>query len=323
MGFRESAAETAALGNARLRCPGAFRSFRRIHKRAPELRLPRRNQDKILWRKLFDHNPLFVTFNDKLAAKRFARSRLPDLRIPDTLWSGPSARDIPERWLRERVVIKANNGWNFNIFHEADPDDRRHIEALFERWLAAPFGRETGQWAYGQIAPRVFVEEHITQADGSAPETVLVHVMGGEPVYVGVGLGPKTGARQLSFFAPDGRRLPFNIAGDIGRVPEAWRPGPGFFDAVDAARILARDVDYLRCDFLVADADIWFSELTTYVADALALYDDQAAADRYHAPWDLRRSWFLSTRQEGWREVYRRALRARLDQMDRDANAPS
>jgi hypothetical protein len=311
-------AETAALSIARLRTPGAFRSFRRIHKRAPDLRLLRRNQDKILWRKLFDHNPLFVTFNDKLAAKRYAREHLPDLRIPETLWVGPSARDIPERWLRERVMIKANNGWNFNVFHEADPGDRARIEALFSQWLTSPFGRETGQWAYGEITPQVFVEERITQADGSDCETVLVHVMDGAPVYVGVGLGPKTGARQLSFFDPDGRRLPFKIARGIGRVPETWRPGPGFFNAVAAARILARDIDYLRCDFLVADEEIWFSELTTYVADALAVYDDPAAADRYHAPWDLRQSWFLRTRQQGWREAYRQALRARLD---READA--
>lgn len=51
----------------------------------PNIALPGRYHEKMLWRKLFDRNPLFEVFCDKLATKDFVRKRTPGLKLPETL----------------------------------------------------------------------------------------------------------------------------------------------------------------------------------------------------------------------------------------------
>ena len=75
----------------------------------PDLARPRTYPELMLWRKIFDRNPLFVTFTDKLAAKDYIRSRAPELPTPKTLWAGDAAVDIPPEILSGDVIVKTNN----------------------------------------------------------------------------------------------------------------------------------------------------------------------------------------------------------------------
>jgi len=81
-----------------------FRFWRHVG-RLPQLCPPVWHNDKFHWRKVFDHNPAFEIFCDKLACKQWVRDRCPDLPIPATLWQGNSARDIPEHLLIRPVFI--------------------------------------------------------------------------------------------------------------------------------------------------------------------------------------------------------------------------
>ena len=67
-----------------------FQIFRKVVGYGPNIAFPSRYHDKMLWRKIFDHNPLFVTFCDKLATKEYVRARAPGIRMPATLWVGYS-----------------------------------------------------------------------------------------------------------------------------------------------------------------------------------------------------------------------------------------
>ena len=61
----------------------------------PNPAAPESYHERVLWRKIFDRNPLFVTLTDKLAAKAHMSSACPELALPRTLWSGRDAIDIP------------------------------------------------------------------------------------------------------------------------------------------------------------------------------------------------------------------------------------
>jgi hypothetical protein len=63
----------------------------------PNPAAPESYHELVLWRKILDRNPLFVTLTDKLAAKAHISSACPELALPRTLWSGRDAIDIPSR----------------------------------------------------------------------------------------------------------------------------------------------------------------------------------------------------------------------------------
>lgn len=50
----------------------------------PNPAAPSRYNELMLWRKIVDRNPLFVTLTDKLAAKAYIHAACPELPIPKT-----------------------------------------------------------------------------------------------------------------------------------------------------------------------------------------------------------------------------------------------
>ena len=58
-----------------------FRSFRRL----PNLRDPRTFNEKIAWRKLYQRNPLFPVFSDKVAVKAEIAKLVGERHIIETL----------------------------------------------------------------------------------------------------------------------------------------------------------------------------------------------------------------------------------------------
>ena len=82
----------------------------------PNPATPVRYHELLLWRKIVDRNPLFVTLTDKLAAKAHIRDACPEIAVPQTLWSGRNPADIPLDLLAGNVIVKTNHGCAMNIF---------------------------------------------------------------------------------------------------------------------------------------------------------------------------------------------------------------
>jgi hypothetical protein len=133
--------------------------FRRVMGRWPDPALPLYRNDKYLWRKILDRNPLFSEVSDKLQAKRYAVSRCPTVKVPETLWTGKTAEDIPDELLQGNVVVKANHGSGWNMFIKDGQYDRASLERTANRWLATRFGRRHAEWGYFAVRPCLFVEE--------------------------------------------------------------------------------------------------------------------------------------------------------------------
>ena len=88
---------------------------------------------------------------------------------------------------------------------------------------------------------------------------------------------------------------------------------------VTAAEQLAAQFDYIRCDLYDVDGEIYFSELTVYPLSGQGGGNSDARHLR-NLGWDLRKSWFLTEPQRGWRKAYSHALRVWLDEVAVSAN---
>jgi hypothetical protein len=137
---------------------------RRLHRRWPNVANPHRYSERMLWRKLIDHDPQFAVFADKLATKEYVERRCPELPQPRTLWVGRSADEIPDDVLRGDVFVKASHGCGFNWRVRDGPCDRAALRRACEEWMATVYGARFGEWAYSQVEPRLFVEEAVGDA---------------------------------------------------------------------------------------------------------------------------------------------------------------
>ncbi|MCX7685249.1 MAG: hypothetical protein N2Z67_08285 [Acetobacteraceae bacterium] len=277
-----------------LRHPRRMLRYRREAGRWPDVARPALLSERMLWRKLFDRNPLFVTFADKLATKDWIAARCPGLAIPRTLWRGTDPAAIPPSLLRPGVVIKANHGSGFNLFLRESVPPRAEVEALARRWLATGFGRSRGEWHYTRVRREIFVEELLGR-----PETPLfditVRAGGGRVAYGTVLLHAKTPAERSSAFDPEGRPIHQPNRKRSPPLPPGTPLPAAYARAVEAARLLSREVDFARFDFLACGEELYAGEITLFPGSGM--HDPQEPAlSLVLRAWDMRNSWFL---QEG------------------------
>jgi hypothetical protein len=276
----------------------------------PDPVAPVSNVDKFMWRKLFDHNPLFTTACDKLAAKKYALSVCPGLKTAKVLWVGDDASAIPDKVLSGDVVIKANAGCGRNIMVHDGQVDRAAMRTKTALWMRRGYGVGKGEWGYRDANQCLFVEDMLLDNDQPVRFEYKLHVYSGRIVYIFVTRG--SGTDDRIGFQLDGDGVVHVAPLDDEGVPIPFIP-PAIFDRMrDSAQALAAPFDYMRCDFYEVDGEIYFSELTAYPMSGLGAGNSHLGKLR-NAAWDLRKSWLLTSPQSGWRRMYADALRRWLD----------
>jgi hypothetical protein len=283
--------------------------------RWPKLATPGRLSELVQWRKLFDRNPAFIIFADKLATKTWIAERLPDLPMAETLWVGDRPEDIPAALLTPGHVIKTNNASGQNYLPHRGELPRAEVNRQFHRWLRASAGKrwlgwlDQGQeWAYWPVPSKVFVER---QVSGDRPLVdISVRVLDGEALMVSCALDFKTEGSTVGYFWPDGTPVDDPEASTL---PTGFAVPPAFFEAVRAAAILGQGFDYLRIDFLTDGDTLYSGEITCYPASGHGT--DDPFIRRLYLRWldTLHLSWALSTPQPWPRRVYLAAFRRWLD----------
>lgn len=299
-----------------LRNPGNTYIYVRAHRRLPNYAEPRSFNEKIQWRKLFDRNPLFRTFADKLAVREYVNRRAPRVKFPRILWSGTDPDSIPYDDLPERFVIKPSHRSGDTLFvHSKVVLDRERVAATCRRWLSLPFGRSRREWANQGLEGRLIVEEMLqTGPDPAFSRDFRCHVFDGVVACVLVNLGQVTDmvhrfVGESLVFDRAGNRLPYYHVFD--GLPMRTDPGPPeALDAlIDAAETVGRGLDYVRFDCFLIGRDVYFSELTIYPGSGMNTVDiDPTVASPDTEPFEffVGRKWTLP--EISFREKMQRGL---------------
>ncbi len=290
------------------------KSYRRRLGRWPRIANPERHSERMMWRKLVDRNPQFVVFSDKLATKDHVRARCPGLAVPRTLWEGTDADAIPDELLRGDVYVKANHGCDYNFRTRGEAVDRRQLKAMSDDWLRQRYGTRHGEWAYGGVAPRLFVEEAVGDTEAGMVEFQIRAAVG--ECILGSAVGhAKTPNQWAVYFDETGcvRRNAVGFAKGLRLdLPEGVEDvGAAYREAWKLTRVLSAGVDYARFDFLWNGTTLYGGEITVYPGAGINEIDDPEVNAQLRAGWRLENSWFLRTPQPWPASVYAAALRRR------------
>ena len=277
----------------------------------PDPVMPVTDVDKFMWRKLFDHNPLFTTACDKLAAKKYALSVCPELNTARVLWTGDNSDAIPSEMLSGTVVVKANAGCGRNIMVHSGQVEHAEMRNKAALWMRRGYGVGKGEWGYRNADQCLFVEEMLLDNGQPVQFEYKFHVYGGQVVYIYVTRGrePKN---QIGFQLDGDGLVEVAPLDDAGK-PIPFKPPASFARMRDHAETLAAPFDYIRYDFYELGGEVYFSELTAYPMSGRGAGKPHRRKLR-NAAWDIRKSWFLTVPQSGWRQIYAAALRRRLDE---------
>ena len=286
-------------------------SFRKHMKYLPNIALPVTFHEKMFWWRMFDRDPAFIRYCDKLACRRLFEALDPPVALPRLLWTGRRPEDLPDELVRPGVIVKLNAGCRQNWFFSRDGVDRAGFERACRGWLARPYGRKHRQWGYAGVERMLFAEEEIA-CDRMTMDELKVHLFGGRVYYSVNYREEKTPTSKSAIFDASGNRLDFTTSlakyRPERRLSAGHRVPDCYGEALAAAEAIAAGSDYLRVDFMVADGVLYGGEVTVYPSAGLMTVSDSAIMRDMARAWDLRKSWFLKTPQHGVLARYRERL---------------
>jgi hypothetical protein len=287
--------------------------FRRKVGYFPNIAHPRRYHEKMLWRKLLDHNPVFRVFCDKLATKDYVRTVCPSLQVPETLWVVDSVADCLARPMPSDTMLKCSHGWKMNHRIPDGPPDVARLIGTLSGWMAQTHGRKDHQWGYWAVPKRLFLEEAVDHAGIDKLLDISIRCVDGHAFLGSVSTMINTENMRIGYFDSEGQRMGSGGFGGKGKeLPADFELPPAFYEAVRHAESLSRGVDYARYDFLYNGKTLFAGEITVYPAAGLNRSSDGVLENRVNGLWDIRRSWFLRAEQRGWRSWYAQMLHKAL-----------
>ncbi len=283
------------------------RACRRHFGYVPDIARPRGHDALMQWRKVFDHNPLFTVFCDKLAARDWARQRLPELDTAEILWTGKRLADLPDGLLTDDCVLKVNTGSGSNYFPGRQRWTAGRIRRRFRRWMRKP-NCGPGEWAYATVERRLLVERLIGPPDKVLD--LIIRGQDGELSYAFLGINWKSRDARGCYLSLDGQPMDFVPAENARLARQLLRPDH-FARATEIARQLSRGIDHVRVDFHICGDLMVLGEMTVYSSSGLGDEERDGVGVLTERAWikAIDKSWFLSTPQPWPMSLYQGAFR--------------
>lgn len=288
--------------------------FRKRVGHFPNVAHPGEYQELIFWRKVFDRNPVYARFCDKLATKDYIREKAPDLRLAKTLWVGDRLDDEAHALLEQGAVLKANHGCNFNYIPARDRLDRAAVERLARKWMGRHYNRRNYEYLYSKARRTLFIEEFLSKP-GARMIEIQARVVDGEPFLLSSTTNQKTENERIAYFDLDGNRRREMEIGKDGWEDDAFEVPASYREVIRQCAALGAGLDYVRADFFDLGGELYGGEITVYPTAGLSANDRKpdGLTRTIASRWNLRLSHFFTVRHGPLIELYKRALLEALD----------
>lgn len=268
------------------------RKFFRSHGYRLGLDNPMTYNEKIMWRKIFDRNPLFPKLSDKLCARSYVLEKLGQTEgeaiLVPLLFATQDPAEIPFEDLPEEYIVKPNHGSGWSIIVDRERQvPRERIISQCRKWLKRTYGQKKMEWAYSGIKPCIMVEKLLKDNRGRLAPDFKFYVFNGTTGMVYV-LYDRFGSPTEAFYDRGFKRLRVNTSFPDG--PEIREP-ENFGKMIEISEKLASELDFLRVDLYDVDGRIFFGEFTLYPASGMYRYAPLGFERKLGEHWPLNREY--------------------------------
>ena len=225
----------------------------------PDLKKPKLYSEKIIWRMLYDHKPLFQQISDKVALRDYVKEKGLERYLPLQYYVTDDPTSINIETLPNTFVLKPSHAsGRIHTVYEKEKENWDEIIELCNDWLKVDYYRRGREWQYKDIPRKIIVEEFLGKGKTTSPEYNF-HCFDGEPKMIVVVLGR---------FTPQFRKGRFDLdwspwVQDNFQKGAMNFPRPDQLDElIEAARLLSSGLDYVRVDLYLLPERIVLGELT-------------------------------------------------------------
>ncbi len=247
--------------------------------------MPRRFTEKMQWRKLFDRNPLFTVFCDKLATRAWVAGRIGAQFLAPLVWTG-SAEEIPVETLVPPYFLKSTHasGQIMRVTVE-EAQNAGVIKEQAAKWLEICYFERSGEPGYKDVPRRLMAEQILLGPNGGPPEERRMFVFDGKVRVINTVFVEDGTVRNGAFHTSEWAQLDWYFT---RRVTRAFPPPRRLADMIRIAEQLGKGIDHLRIDIFDCGDKIFVGEVTPYAWGGLSRFNPDAADLALGRHWRLR-----------------------------------
>ena len=270
--------------------------FQKKMKYELNLASPLSYNEKIIWKKLFDRNPLLTVTADKYKVRSYIRQVLGEDKANEILvplyYVTEKPESIPFNDLPEKFVVKPNHGSQMHrIVRNRNHINNDDIVRECKLWLKTHYGLYGYEWAYRNIKRMILVEKLLETNSGELPNDYKFYCFHGKCKIVRVTKN-RFGSDIISgYYDTDWKLLQAAIPGNVSN--KFFEKPAKLHEMINLAEKLAEPFDYVRVDLYNLGGRIFFGELTHYEASGLARLEPESFDFMLGKYWNIKSEYWI------------------------------
>jgi len=262
------------------------------------LKNPKSYNEKIIWKKINDRNPLLPITTDKYQARSYIKEVLGEERAKEILIPlycvTEQPTTIPFKNLPSAFMVKPNHASGSHIIVEDGHFNKKEIIKTCKRWLKTPYGLEKLEWAYQPIKRKIIIEKLLRDDEGKIPKDFKFHVFHGKCklVYVIFDKMNKMNSPSISYYNEKWNFLSVKKA-KRSQGPKIKKP-KNYEIMLALAEKLSKPFDYVRVDLYNLNGKIYFGELTHYPVSGTIKFEPQSFDFELGKYWQIKPKYWES-----------------------------
>ena len=233
-----------------------------MHKKL-NLKNPQTFNEKMQWLKIYNRNPKYSEMVDKYQVKQYVANIIGEEYIIPTLGVWDKFDDIDFDSLPNQFVLKCtHDSGGLVICKDKEKLDVDSAKVKINESLRYNFFYLGREWPYKNVKPRIIAEQYMTDESGIELKDYKIFNFNGEPRIIQVDYD-RFVQHKRNLYTTDWNYIDAAIQYPNDPNRKITRPKK-LEKMLELARILSKDIPYVRTDFYCIDERIYFGELTFY-----------------------------------------------------------
>ena len=230
------------------------------------LKNPQTFNEKLQWLKLYDRKDIYTTMVDKYEAKKYVANIIGEEYVIPTLGIYDNFEDIDFDKLPNKFVIKTTHDSNsICICNDKKKFDIEKTRKKINEALKVKYYYLGREWPYKNVKPRIIIEKYMEDKETKELRDYKIYSFNGKCDYVMACFDRFINKPKFFYFdknwkikkefSKDGLKY-----GDIVTIKKPVNLDKMF----KFAKILSKNIPFVRVDFYEVDGKLFFGELTFF-----------------------------------------------------------
>ncbi|MDD6250787.1 MAG: ATP-grasp fold amidoligase family protein [Bacillales bacterium] len=226
---------------------------------------PKTFNEKLQWLKVNDRKEYYSKMVDKYDAKEYVKEICPSINVIKTIGIYDHFDDINLDSLPDKFVIKCTHNSNCLIIcRDKSKFDGVYAKKQLEKGLKDNFYTAGREWPYKNLRRRIIVEEYMEDDSGEGLMDYKFYCFNGVPKFLYISKGLENHATAaISFVTLNWQFAPYERS-DYKPFEKLPKQPACFEQMIQIAKILSKEMPFLRVDLYEINNKVYFSELTFY-----------------------------------------------------------